>query len=112
MVAHSRPVRPPRAYPRGQWPIEIPSTTRASPSSATAASPRCPRGPRFRHAALTILAERFAPGRTYAESEVNAVLAEDAPDHATLRRLLVDEGFLLRERGVYRRIDATDVPHR
>jgi hypothetical protein len=40
------------------------------------------------------------------------VLAEDAPDHATLRRLLVDGGFLLREGGVYRRIDATDPPHR
>jgi hypothetical protein len=71
-----------------------------------------PARPAIRHAALTVLAGRFARGRTYAESEVNAVLAEDAPDHATLRRLLVDEGFLLRERGVYRRIDATDVPHR
>jgi hypothetical protein len=71
-----------------------------------------PARPAIRHAALTILAERFTPGRTYAESEVNAVLAEDAPDHATLRRLLVDGGFLLREGGVYRRIDATDPPHR
>jgi hypothetical protein len=52
---------------------------------------------------LSWLARRFEPGRTYAEREVNAMLADDQPDHATLRRLLVDEGFLERERGSYRR---------
>jgi hypothetical protein len=52
-------------------------------------------------AACAFLAERFAPGRRYPEAEVNEVLAGDAPDHATLRRLLVDEGFLQREAGVY-----------
>lgn len=56
-----------------------------------------------RLAALAILAERFDPGRTYAEREVNELLADDAPDHATLRRLLVDEGFLERSAGTYRR---------
>jgi hypothetical protein len=54
-------------------------------------------------AAGAFLAERFEPGRDYREAEVNAILANDAPDHATLRRLLVDEGFLVRSRGVYRR---------
>jgi hypothetical protein len=54
-------------------------------------------------AACAFLAERFEPGRDYLEAEVNAILADDAPDHATLRRLLVDEGFLVRAHGIYRR---------
>jgi hypothetical protein len=57
-------------------------------------------------AACEHLARRFSPGRPYSEAEVNALLAEDGPDHATLRRLLVDEGFLRRERGIYWRADA------
>ena len=56
-----------------------------------------------RLAALTILADRFEPGRDYAEREVSELLAADAPDHATLRRLLVDHGLLERRAGVYRR---------
>ncbi len=52
-------------------------------------------------AACALLADRFTTGRRYAEAEVNEILAGDAPDHATLRRLLVDEGFLHRERGEY-----------
>ena len=51
--------------------------------------------------ACGFLAERFEPGRRYAEAEVNDLLADDAPDPATLRRLLVDEGFLRRDSGVY-----------
>lgn len=56
-------------------------------------------------AACRYLAERFEPGRRYAEPEVNAILGRDGPDHATLRRLLVDEGYVERERGIYRRTD-------
>lgn len=52
-------------------------------------------------AACAFLADRFELGRRYAEREVNDVLANDAPDVATLRRLLVDEGFLDRDHGVY-----------
>lgn len=52
-------------------------------------------------AACAFLADRFESGRRYAEREVNAILADDAPDHATLRRLLVDEGFLERADGEY-----------
>ncbi|MCW2567621.1 MAG: putative regulator, ArsR family, partial [Mycobacterium sp.] len=37
----------------------------------------------------------------YAEAEVNVVLRAWHPDHAALRRYLVDEGFLGRERGEY-----------
>ncbi|MBW3612462.1 MAG: DUF2087 domain-containing protein [Chloroflexi bacterium] len=56
-------------------------------------------------AACRFLAERFEPERRYEEAEVNAMLGMDGPDHATLRRLLVDEGYLERERGIYRRTD-------
>lgn len=55
----------------------------------------------YRLAALVALAERFEPGRRYAEREVNELLAADAPDAATLRRLLVDHGMLSRAGGVY-----------
>ena len=52
-------------------------------------------------AACAFLADRFEPDRLYDEREVNAILAEDAPDPATLRRLLVDHGFLARRNGAY-----------
>ncbi len=52
-------------------------------------------------AACAFLAARFEPGRRYAEREVNALLADDAPDVATLRRLLVDEGSLQCDHGSY-----------
>jgi hypothetical protein len=56
----------------------------------------------FRLAALTLLADRFERDRRYPEGEANAILADDAPDVATLRRLLVDEGLLMRSAaGVY-----------
>jgi len=52
-------------------------------------------------AACAFLAERFQRDRLYDEREVNAILADDAPDPATLRRLLVDEGYLGRRNGAY-----------
>lgn len=55
-------------------------------------------------AACQFLAARFEPGRRYAEPEVNEILADDAPDPATLRRLLVDHGFLGRHAGEYWRV--------
>jgi hypothetical protein len=50
---------------------------------------------------LDHLAQRFEPGERYSETEVNNRLREVHPDVATLRRFLVDEGFLSREAGVY-----------
>jgi hypothetical protein len=50
---------------------------------------------------LERLALEFEPGRRYAEAEVNALLGRFHPDHATLRRLLVDEGYLERAGGEY-----------
>ena len=54
--------------------------------------------------------ERFAPGRSYPESEVNDLLREAHEDVATLRRELVDYGFMVRDRGIYRL--ATELPSR
>jgi hypothetical protein len=69
-----------------------------------------PRRPAMLAAACAFLAERFEPGRRYGEAEVNAALADDAPDHATLRRLLVDHGFLARSGGTYWRLDRDEDP--
>ena len=52
-------------------------------------------------AACAFLADRFEPDHLYDEREVNAILADDAPDPATLRRLLVDHGYLGRKNGTY-----------
>ncbi len=48
---------------------------------------------------LAELAALFVKGQEYAEKEVNALLGEVYPDYATLRRYLVDYGFLKRTRG-------------
>lgn len=52
---------------------------------------------------LRWLAGQFEPGRTYPEVQVNEILNRHHDDHALLRRELVDEGLMERERGVYRR---------
>ena len=53
---------------------------------------------------LRWLLERcFAEDRPYPEKEVNQRLALHHPDVASLRRYLVDEGYLAREAGVYTR---------
>ncbi len=48
---------------------------------------------------LDLLAQEFEPGVRYPEVEVNRRLRPWHPDVATLRRHLVDEGFLDREGG-------------
>jgi hypothetical protein len=50
---------------------------------------------------LERLALEFEAGVRYAEPEVNATLRRFHDDHATLRRQLVDEGFLDRAEGEY-----------
>ena len=57
-----------------------------------------------RRVVLEHLAMCFEPGVRYPEREVNAVLRAWHPDHAALRRYLVDEGLLARSEGVYWRI--------
>ena len=56
---------------------------------------------------LDRVAQLFELGRTYAEQEVNALLAPVHPDVPALRRYLVDEQFLAREAGVYWRSGGT-----
>jgi DNA-binding MarR family transcriptional regulator len=52
---------------------------------------------------LRVLADDFAPDTDYPESEVNAILIRRHEDFATLRRDLVDFGFMTRAHGNYRR---------
>ncbi len=47
---------------------------------------------------LRWLATKFQPGTQYTEKQVNTILGEANEDYATLRRYLVDFGFLRRER--------------
>ena len=56
---------------------------------------------------LDRLAQQFEPGQRYEEAEVNLVLKRIHPDHAALRRYLVENGFLAREDGVYWRSGGT-----
>jgi hypothetical protein len=50
---------------------------------------------------LNHVAQGFEVGVRYSESEVNRILRNLNEDYAALRRYLVDEGFMGRERGVY-----------
>jgi hypothetical protein len=56
---------------------------------------------------LRWLASHFEVGRSYPEREVNEILAGHSEDHATLRRYLVDWEFLVRQEGLYRRVEET-----
>ena len=47
--------------------------------------------------------QEFEPGQTYTEHEVNQILLEYHEDVATLRRALVDVGWMTRAGGIYRR---------
>ncbi len=59
---------------------------------------------------LNWLAGRFAPGRRYPEREVNAILKQHHDDYATLRRALIDGGWLARTDGVYRLLEHEQPP--
>jgi hypothetical protein len=56
---------------------------------------------------LDHLAQSFELGRTYPEVEVNEILGRSHPDHAALRRYLVEDQFLTREDGHYWRSGGT-----
>ena len=60
---------------------------------------------------LRYLAETVFPeDREYPEKEVNQLLALRHPDVASLRRYLVDEGFMRREAGIYRLLSREQWP--
>ena len=50
---------------------------------------------------LEEVARKFEPEKQYAEREVNVILEEVNPDYCTLRRALVDYGYLNRDKGIY-----------
>ena len=50
---------------------------------------------------LGYIAQLFEIGVRYSERDVNRILNTMHDDHATLRRYLVDEGFLSRDHGEY-----------
>ncbi|HWI64765.1 MAG TPA: DUF2087 domain-containing protein [Symbiobacteriaceae bacterium] len=50
---------------------------------------------------LAHLAAEFSPGRQYPEKDVNETLKRFHDDFCTLRRNLVDYGFLTRADGLY-----------
>ncbi len=56
---------------------------------------------------LDHVAQAFDVGRRYPERDVNDFLRRYHADWATLRRYLVDEGFLSRQNGVYWRSGGT-----
>jgi hypothetical protein len=56
---------------------------------------------------LDRLAQEFEPGQRYEEAEVNLVLKRLHPDHAALRRYLVENGFLDRADNHYWRSGGT-----
>ena len=56
---------------------------------------------------LDWLAQDFEPGRRYPEREVNEILRRRHEDTASLRRALVDEGFMDRAAGRYWRTGGT-----
>jgi hypothetical protein len=64
---------------------------------------RIPAGHRKRQVLLRFLARTdFEPGTPYPERDVNMRLALRHPDVASLRRFLVDDGYMERSGGIYR----------
>jgi hypothetical protein len=56
---------------------------------------------------LKYLAKDFKPGMQYPENQVNQILQRYHEDTASLRRYMVDNGFLKREKGIYWRTEKT-----
>jgi hypothetical protein len=54
---------------------------------------------------LQWLVNQFELGRRYPEAEINERLKQLHPDHAALRRYLVENGLMQREAGFYWRVD-------
>jgi hypothetical protein len=54
-----------------------------------------------RRIVLERIALEFEPGARYDEKTVNAIVGRFYNDYASIRRYLVDEGFLDREHGIY-----------
>ncbi len=53
---------------------------------------------------LEELLKSFEDGREYTEKEVNLIIGQVHEDFCTLRREMVDERYLRRDRGIYKKI--------
>jgi len=53
---------------------------------------------------LDVFARRFEFGQEYAEKEVNDLISPVYEDYCTIRRELVDFGFMARDNSIYRRL--------
>ncbi len=104
--------------PEGEWPHDgeplADTLARLAPTPAEAKTLRAhlvdgrlvtiPAQPKKRQIVLRFLLERvFTEDRDYPEKEVNQRIALFHPDVASLRRYLVDEGYVDRAAGRYRR---------
>jgi len=58
---------------------------------------------------LEEILKEFEPGKKYSEHEVNQVLLEFHEDVATLRRAMIGEGYMQRDKGIYWRVDDSNV---
>jgi hypothetical protein len=54
---------------------------------------------------LDWVVNKFEIGINYPERAINEVLSRHYPDYASLRRALIDYGFMQREKGIYWRTD-------
>ncbi|MEI7553634.1 MAG: metalloregulator ArsR/SmtB family transcription factor, partial [Verrucomicrobiota bacterium] len=54
---------------------------------------------------LEHFARKFTPGVVYAEQDVTALIAPQYADYCTIRRELIDEGYLSRDGQRYRRLE-------
>ncbi|WP_437737212.1 metalloregulator ArsR/SmtB family transcription factor [Sorangium sp. So ce1335] len=61
---------------------------------------------RKRRLVLEQFVGRFEAGRCYREQEVNEIIHALYPDHCTIRRMLIDEGYMARDGQIYRLIEA------
>jgi hypothetical protein len=55
---------------------------------------------------LKHLLKEFEPRVNYPEAQVNQILRRDHEDYAALRRYMLDNGFLQREKGIYWSVDS------
>jgi hypothetical protein len=108
MAARADGERAPRSTEHAGEPIDVARVLRAFVRDGRLTS--IPAVHAKRLVVLDWLAQRFEPGRRYSEAAVNHVIEAVHPDTAALRRYLVDEGMLARERGEYWRAGGTFDP--
>lgn len=53
---------------------------------------------------LKEIAKSFEPGRDYTEREVNIIIADFHDDFCTIRRDMISEHILVRDKGMYRKV--------